>query len=97
MILRITEYQTEQVHGLGRRCCANCDEGGNCLLPDDGEEQKCMQLLCAIGLSHGYGNMKTVNYPTLERCVFSKEKIVERISKYKNGNHTSIKLFKYFN
>ena len=33
------------VHRLVKDLCANCDEDGNCLLLDDGEEHKCVQLL----------------------------------------------------
>lgn len=43
-MMKITPKQAEKVHRLVASLCANCDEDGNCLLLDDGEEHKCVQL-----------------------------------------------------
>lgn len=49
MILKIKPKQVDKVHTLVRELCANCIDG-NCLLLDDGEEYKCVQLLCISGI-----------------------------------------------
>lgn len=49
MILKIKANQVSKVHRLVRDLCANCIDG-NCLLLDDGEEHKCVQLLCISGI-----------------------------------------------
>ena len=53
MILKIKANQVEAVHRLVRDLCANCTQG-NCLLLDDGEEHKCVQLLCISGIYCNY-------------------------------------------
>lgn len=54
MILKITPKQLDKVHTLVRDLCANCDEDGNCLLLDDGEETKCVQLISQYGIYCNY-------------------------------------------
>lgn len=49
IILRTTEKQSVKVRKLARRKCCNCVDD-NCLLLDDGEENKCVQLLSRYGI-----------------------------------------------
>ena len=44
MLLKITPKQRTKINALVRRSCCNCCKG-NCLLLDDGEETKCVQLI----------------------------------------------------
>ena len=44
-MLKITSKQADKVHRLVKECCANCDENGNCILLDDGEAHRCVQLI----------------------------------------------------
>lgn len=53
MILKIKANQVSKVHRLVRDLCANCIDS-NCLLLDDGEEHKCVQLLCISGIYCNY-------------------------------------------
>lgn len=53
MILKIKPKQVDKVHTLVREVCANCVED-NCLLLDDGEKHKCVQLLCISGIYCNY-------------------------------------------
>lgn len=46
MVLKITPKQRVKINALVRRTCCNCRKG-NCLLLDDGEEAKCVQLIYA--------------------------------------------------
>lgn len=50
MVLKITPKQSEKVNQLVLKCCANCDEDGNCLLLDDGEGHRCVQLISIHGI-----------------------------------------------
>lgn len=43
-MLKITSKQADKVHCLVKEQCANCDENGNCILLDDGEAHRCVQL-----------------------------------------------------
>ena len=43
MKLKTKPCQAKRIHHLVRRYCANCDDD-NCLLLDDGETHKCVQL-----------------------------------------------------
>ena len=52
MVLKITPKQRVKINALVRRTCCNCRKG-NCLLLDDGERHKCVQL---ISLSAIYCN-----------------------------------------
>lgn len=53
MILKITAKQSAKVKRLARRECCNCVDG-NCLLLDDGEECKCVQLISRYGIYCNY-------------------------------------------
>ena len=53
MILRITAKQSAKVRRLARRECCNCVDG-NCLLLDDGEECRCVQLIFRYGIYCNY-------------------------------------------
>jgi len=53
-MMKITPKQAEKVHRLVASLCANCDEDGNCLLLDDGEEHKCVQLISIYGIYCNY-------------------------------------------
>ncbi len=53
MILKIKANQVDAVHRLVNEQCANCVDG-NCLLLDDGEEHKCVQLLCVSDIYCNY-------------------------------------------
>ena len=44
-MMKITPKQVERVHRLVRELCANCDEDGNCILLDDGDAHRCVQLI----------------------------------------------------
>ena len=44
MLLKITPKQRVKINALVRRSCCNYFKG-NCLLLDDGEEAKCVQLI----------------------------------------------------
>ena len=54
MGMNITPKQSEKVNRLVLECCANCDEDGNCLLLDDGESRRCVQLITIHGISCNY-------------------------------------------
>lgn len=49
IILKTTGRQSAKVRKLARRECCNCIDG-NCLLLDDGEENKCVQLIARYGI-----------------------------------------------
>ena len=49
IILKITGKQSAKVRKLARRECCNCIDG-NCLLLDDGEENKCVQQIARYGI-----------------------------------------------
>ena len=49
MVLKITPKQRVKINALVRRTCCNCRKG-NCLLLDDGEEAKCVQLISRYGI-----------------------------------------------
>ena len=51
MVLKITPKQRVKINALVRRTCCNCRKG-NCLLLDDGEEAKCVQLGSVNSFSH---------------------------------------------
>jgi hypothetical protein len=53
MVIKITPQQAKRVNALLRKLCANYD-GGNCLLLDDGEETKCVQLISRYGIYCNY-------------------------------------------
>ena len=53
MVLKITPKQRTKIYALVRRTCCNCRKG-NCLLLDDGEEAKCVQLISRYGIYCNY-------------------------------------------
>lgn len=54
MIWKLTPKQSATVHRLVRRLCANCDEDGSCLLLDEGERHRCVQLISLYGVYCNY-------------------------------------------
>ena len=54
MVMKITPQQSEKVNRLVLECCANCDEDGSCLLLDDGESHRCVQLISVYGIYCNY-------------------------------------------
>ena len=53
MVLKITPNQRVKISALVRRFCCNCYTG-NCLLLNDGEETKCVQLISRYGIYCNY-------------------------------------------
>ena len=53
-MLKITPRQAERVNRLVSELCANCDQDGNCLLLDDGEAHRCVQLISVYGIYCNY-------------------------------------------
>ena len=53
-MMKITPKQVERVHRLVRELCVNCDKDGNCILLDDGEAQRCVQLISIYGIYCNY-------------------------------------------
>ena len=53
MVLKIIPKQRTKINTLVRRSCCNCCKG-NCLLRDDGEESKCIQLISRYGIYCNY-------------------------------------------
>ena len=53
MILILNSKQSAKVRKLARRECCNCVDG-NCLLLDNGEECKCVQLISRYGIYCNY-------------------------------------------
>lgn len=53
MITKITPKQAKQIHKLVRSLCCNCNHD-NCLLLDDGDEHKCVQLISQYGIYCNY-------------------------------------------
>lgn len=53
MALKITPKQRTKISALVRKTCCNCYKG-NCLLLDDGEETKCVQLISRHGIYCNY-------------------------------------------
>ena len=53
MVLKITPKQRTRINALVRRKCCNCCKG-NCLVLDDGEEAKCVQLISRYGIYCNY-------------------------------------------
>ena len=49
MVFRITPRQRAKIKTLVHKTCCNCYKG-NCLLLDDGEEAKCVQLISRYGI-----------------------------------------------
>ena len=53
-MMKITPKQVGRVHRLVRELCAKCDEDGNCILLDDGEAHRCVQLISICGIYCNY-------------------------------------------
>ena len=53
-MLKITPWQAERVNRLVLELCANCDQDGNCILLDDGEAHRCVQLISVYGIFCNY-------------------------------------------
>lgn len=53
-MLKITPKQAERVNRLVSELCANCDPDGNCVLLDDGEAHRCVQLISVYGIYCNY-------------------------------------------
>ena len=53
MVLKITPKQREKINALVHKTCCNCYKG-NCLLLNDGEETKCVQLISRYGIYCNY-------------------------------------------
>ena len=53
-MLKITPKQAERVNRLVSELCANCDQDGNCVLLDDGEAHRCVQLISVYGIYCNY-------------------------------------------
>ena len=53
MSLKIHPSQIGRVKKLVRRLCCCCDDG-NCILLDDGEPHKCVQLISFTGICCNY-------------------------------------------
>ena len=50
MIWKIHPSHRRRVNSLVRRLCSCCD-GGNCILLDDGEPHRCVQLISRSGIT----------------------------------------------
>lgn len=50
----ITPKQAVRINNLVKKLCANCDEDGNCILLDDGEAHRCVQLISIYGIYCNY-------------------------------------------
>lgn len=53
MILKLNSKQSAKIRKLARRECCNCVDD-DCLLLDDGEECKCVQLISRYGIYCNY-------------------------------------------
>ena len=53
-MLKITPKQAERVNRLVSELCANSDQDGNCVLLDDGEAHRCVQLISVYGIYCNY-------------------------------------------
>ena len=84
MVMKITPKQSEKVNRLVLECCANCDEDGNCLLLDDSESHRCVQLISIYGIYCNY--FKNVVLPS-DRDLLEK---IMRHNKKKNERKESL-------
>ena len=53
MVFRINAKQSDLIKRMVRKRCCNCVDN-NCLLLDDGEEHKCVQLISCTGIYCNY-------------------------------------------
>lgn len=79
MVMKIIPKQSEKVNRLVSERCANCDDDGNCLLLDDGESHRCVQLISIYGIYCNY--FKNVVLPS-DRDLLNE---IQRHNKKNNG------------
>ena len=53
MVLKLNSKQSAKARKLAHRECCNCVDG-NCLLLDDGESCRCVQLIPRYGINCNY-------------------------------------------
>ena len=53
-MIKITPKQAVRINNLVKKLCANCDEDGNCILLDNGEAHRCVQLISIYGIYCNY-------------------------------------------
>lgn len=53
-MLKTTPSEAEAIRHIIETHCANCDEDGNCILLDDGEAHRCVQLISIYGIYCNY-------------------------------------------
>lgn len=53
-MIKITPKQAVRINNLVKKLCANCDEDGNCILLDDDEAHRCVQLISIYGIYCNY-------------------------------------------
>jgi len=53
-MLKVSPNDAEALHRLVEVLCANLEEDGNCILLDDGEAHRCVQLLSMFGIHCNY-------------------------------------------
>ena len=53
-MLKTTPSEAEAIRHIIESHCANCDEDGNCILLDDGETHRCVQLISIYGIYCNY-------------------------------------------
>ena len=75
MVMKITPKQSEKVNRLVLERCANCDEDGNCILLDDGEAHRCVQLISIYGIYCNY--FKDAVLPS-DRELYEQIKIINK-------------------
>lgn len=73
-MIKITPKQSVRINNLVKKLCANCDEDGNCILLDDGEAHRCVQLISIYGIYCNYFK---------EAVLPSDRELYERINKSK--------------
>ena len=77
MVLKITPKQRVKINALVRRTCCNCRKG-NCLLLDDGEEAKCVQLISRYGI---YNVARQSEVQKLKQSLATSERRIKMIDK----------------
>ena len=53
-MLKTTPSEAEAIRHIIETHCANCDKDGNCILLDDGEAHRCVQLISIYGIYCNY-------------------------------------------
>ena len=77
VVLKLARKQSAKVRKLVRRRCCNCVDG-NCLLLDDGEPCRCVQLISYYGVSCTY---------LLKAVLPTEKKLYEQILRQNKINH----------